>query len=392
MAGTGVAYPADAVAGSPTYAALDGRNAYSALMGGATAAKPLGGFTGVRPGTPASTVVATTATTWTAQPFSGYIELEASGTNSGYLFAFGSVTSGAIAPAGGSARTDCIWVQIADSNTSDGSTGAPRVIIDYSQGTTTPPARAFVIAQINVPATGGGSPTVTWVAPYTAAAGGILPVPAGVYPASLYVGQYIDDPNVGLMRSDGTSWRPYGAAWVPIIPAIGVNAGGAAVLSSGGAVNVTNAASAIRLDGIFANFNRVKMHYRKSAASTTSTMSLQLTDATKTPVATGYDDNLLTSQANVATSVTSIAQTSMLISNLQTLVTGEVEFDGAGEAIATLMRCWYVDTPNPATSNLYSQSTISSLERGTVARDGVNILISTGSWTGKIWFEGLAIT
>jgi len=33
------------------------------------------------------------------------------------------------------------------------------------------PARCLVIAQVNVPASGGGSPSVTWVAPYAVSAG-----------------------------------------------------------------------------------------------------------------------------------------------------------------------------------------------------------------------------
>lgn len=206
MAGTGVAYPADAVTGAPLFTALQGRNALSVMMGGASSARPLGGVTGVRPGTPATTVTAT-STTWTAAPFAGYIDLQASNTNSGYAFVFGASTSGAVTAAGGSARTDIVWVQIADSNTGDGSTGAPRVIIDYTANTLTPPARAFVIAQINVPASGGGAPTVTWVAPYTVAAGGILPVPTTIYPASSYNGQYVDDAVYGQMRSNGTTFQ-----------------------------------------------------------------------------------------------------------------------------------------------------------------------------------------
>lgn len=177
MSGTGVAYPADAVSGSPTYAAIQGRNAFSALMAGATSSRPLGGITGVRPGTPTNTITAT-STTWTMNPngFAGYIDLETSATNSGYFFAFSGTITGPVTAAGGSARTDIVWVQIADSNTSDGSSGAPRVIIDYTANTTTPPSRAFVIAQVNVPASGGGSPTVTWVAPYLASAGGVIQV------------------------------------------------------------------------------------------------------------------------------------------------------------------------------------------------------------------------
>lgn len=209
MAGTGIAYPADAVTGSPQFTANQGRNAFAAAMAGATSGRPLGGLTGCRPGTPANTITAT-STTWTMNPngFAGYIDLETSATNSGYFFSFSGTITGAVTAAGGSPRTDIVWVKIDDSNTSDGSTGAPRVELDYSANTTTPPARAFVIAQINVPASGGGSPTVTWVAPSTVAAGGIQPVPTTVYPASPYLGQYVDDAALGLLRWNGTSWSP----------------------------------------------------------------------------------------------------------------------------------------------------------------------------------------
>jgi Ca2+-binding RTX toxin-like protein len=64
----------------------------------------------------------------------------------------------------------------------------------------------MVLATIQVPISGGGSPTVIWTAPYTVAAGGVLPVPAGVYPAGPYVGQYVDDATLGLMRYNGTAW------------------------------------------------------------------------------------------------------------------------------------------------------------------------------------------
>lgn len=213
MTVTGPAYPADAVTGAPTFTSLQGRNSLAAAMGGATTARPLGGITGVRPGTPSTTVTAS-STTWGVGAFAGYIDLQASVTNSGYFFSVAATASGgAVTAAVASARVDLIYVQIADSNTGDGTTGAPRIIVDYQAGVggagipVLAAPRAFVIAQINVPATGGGSPTVTWVAPYTVAAGGILPVPTTVYPASPYLGQYVDDAVLGLLRWNGSAWK-----------------------------------------------------------------------------------------------------------------------------------------------------------------------------------------
>jgi hypothetical protein len=213
MAGTGTAYPADAVSGAPTFTASQGRTSFAAAMGGATAARPLGGLSGVRPGTPTNTVTAT-STTWTAASFGGYIDLHALATNGGYFFSFPTGGSGAIVAAVATARQDIMWVRIDDSNTSDGS-GARQVVIDYTPNTLTPPARAFVIAIINVPATGGGAPTVTWVAPYTVAAGGILPVATAalLFAMTLPIGQHANvfaDPNVnsnGDYVSTGSSWK-----------------------------------------------------------------------------------------------------------------------------------------------------------------------------------------
>jgi len=180
MAGVGTAYPADYsdTYSGPEYTSQEGRTALAATMAGATAARPLGGISGVRPGTP--NVASATPGTWTVTPFGGYIDLETSASNGGYFFSFLSNSTGTVSAAEGSARVDLLYVQIADTNTGDSTTVAPRVILDYQKGAagagvpTLTAARAFVIAQINVPATGGGSPTITWVAPYCAAAGGTV--------------------------------------------------------------------------------------------------------------------------------------------------------------------------------------------------------------------------
>jgi hypothetical protein len=216
MAGIGIAYPADASGGTPLYTATQGRTAFAATIGGATAARPLGGLSGVRPGTPANTVTATT-TAWTATAFAGTIDLHALATNGPYLFSFPSGGSGTVVAQIGTPRQDIIWVRVDDSNTGDGS-GARQVVVDYTAGTLTPPARAFVIAIINNTATGGGAPSVTWVAPYTVAAGGVLPIAtqATLPTTGGYVGQYADvyadstAGNNGLYRWLGS------APWVPV--------------------------------------------------------------------------------------------------------------------------------------------------------------------------------
>jgi hypothetical protein len=226
MAGVGTAYPADysATYSGPQFTAQQGRTAMAAAMSGATAARPLGGTSGVRPGTPTNIATAN-STTWTVTPFGGYTDLTTSATNGGYFFSFLTPSTGAVTAAAGSARVDLLYVQLADVNTGDGTTVAPRVILDYQAGTAgagvpalTAP-RAFVIARINVPASGGGSPTVTFVAPYAVAAGGVTPydtynnmrlitatpgAQAVVYsdPVTSNNGNYFWDPAIG--------WAPVG--------------------------------------------------------------------------------------------------------------------------------------------------------------------------------------
>lgn len=175
-------WPVDAVAGEPEYSGREVRQLLSPHVSGATPARPLGGLTGVRPGT-SSTTVTVTATDWTADPFAGNADLQAADEASVYSFAFDAEATGPIDAAHATLpRKDIVYVQISDPAESDGSS-VPEAVRGYDAGSAaaspsapSPPARAFTIAEINVPASGGGDPTVTWVAPYTVSAGGILPV------------------------------------------------------------------------------------------------------------------------------------------------------------------------------------------------------------------------
>lgn len=212
-----IVYPADAVSGAPSYTGQNVRDVQSAFLGGASSSRPLGCRSGVRPGTPSSTVTAT-STTWTVKSHAGVVDAEVAASAGPYLYALDANTSGAMTAADGTnPRIDLISVQISDPAESDGSS-TPSAAIVYTTGVpaatpTAPatPARSLTLAQINVPKSGGGSPSVSWVAPNLNAPGGIVAAAgSSAYPATPYVGQYVDDASLGLMRWDGSQWQRIG--------------------------------------------------------------------------------------------------------------------------------------------------------------------------------------
>jgi hypothetical protein len=172
--------PVDAVLNAPQYTGRWERQLRGVHQAMGSTARPLGARTGVRPGTPTTTVTAT-STTWTCQAFAGEADVETAAEAGAYPFSFDAVATGAMTPADGTnARIDIIYVQI-DDPSEDGS-AVPAVTRKYLAGSAgtgvapvPPVSRAFVIAQINVPKSGTGAPSVTWVAPYTAGAGGFVP-------------------------------------------------------------------------------------------------------------------------------------------------------------------------------------------------------------------------
>lgn len=215
MAGTNV-WPIAAVTGSPTY---DGRHlrqtTVAPFVAGATATRPLGARSGVRPGTPTTTVTAT-STTWTVGEHAGLIDAELAAEAGPYTYSIDVAQTGSMTAADPSnPRIDVVYIRIDDPAESDGSS-VPLAAAGYQAGTPaaspvapttwTGSARSMVLAQINVPKVGGGSPSVTWVAPVSVAAGGITPATASAFGSGQYVGQYIDDPTNGLMRWSGSAW------------------------------------------------------------------------------------------------------------------------------------------------------------------------------------------
>jgi hypothetical protein len=80
------------------------------------------------------------------------------------------------------ARKDIVYIQINDLSAGDGS-GALSAPVQYLAGVPSAspaapalPARSFLVGTINVPVSGGGSPTVTLNPARFAAAGGVLPL------------------------------------------------------------------------------------------------------------------------------------------------------------------------------------------------------------------------
>lgn len=224
-------WPVNAQSGAPQYSGRMLRQASIApLVAGATASRPLGARSGVRPGTPASTVTAT-STTWTVRPHAGVLDLHAAAEAGPYGYAIDADVTGAVTAASSTiARVDIVWARIDDPSESDGSS-APGVVVGYTAGTVaaTPPAtpaRSMVLAWINIPIAGGGSPTITWVAPYLAAPGTAFKVRSDTERDALYTAygataeaplwvEHIgaSNPRAGaLERRAGSDWQ---VAWLP---------------------------------------------------------------------------------------------------------------------------------------------------------------------------------
>lgn len=172
--------PLDAVSGTPSYTAQATRQAFSVLAGPAPAGRPLGAISGVRLGTPSSTVTLSGggSTTWNVAAHSGILDTQTAAAAGPYFYATDGSDTGSITAANATnPRIDILYVKVND-NVQDGS-GLLSGQVLYLAGTAAAspvqpatPARGLAIARINVPTSGGGSPTITWVAP--TAAGGLL--------------------------------------------------------------------------------------------------------------------------------------------------------------------------------------------------------------------------
>lgn len=220
--------PIDASAGAPSFPAAQHRMALSALAAARTDRK-LGALSGVIPGANPTTTVSG-GNTWNIGVFKAIVDPGTAATVGAYLAVNTATASGAINPADSTnARLDRLDLVVPDDPAGAFGT-AP--VIQYTAGvaSATPqlpatPARSMPLATINVPKVGGGNPSVTATYPYTAAAGGVIPTADSTQsPANPYVGQYVDDASLGLLRWNGTKWVSMAGkdqAYTPVLGSTG---------------------------------------------------------------------------------------------------------------------------------------------------------------------------
>lgn len=202
-----IALPIDAVAGVPAFPAAQERVADAALMLGRTD-RALGAVSGIRPGAD-PTVTITAARVWTATPTNGVVDPGTASTVGPFRFAFTANKTGTLDAADANfTRYDRIDIQVPDDPTG-ASPAAPVYVVTKGvaqAGPTVPaaPARTTPLGFFTVPNSGNPSFTPTWT--YCVASGAILPTRSGYRPANPYVGEYIDDAVLGLLRWNGAGW------------------------------------------------------------------------------------------------------------------------------------------------------------------------------------------
>jgi len=162
----------------------------------------------------------------------GILDLETSGLVGPYAYAVNVAETGAVTAADATRpRVDIVWVRLDDPAESDGSS-VPAVVAGYTAGAPlagTPvapatPARCMVLATIQVPMSGGGSPTVIWVAPYTVAAGAPTPVwsQAERDALTVYNGLQVYRLDLHVVETyNGTAWTGAPQAFTPVYAATG---------------------------------------------------------------------------------------------------------------------------------------------------------------------------
>lgn len=210
---SGICLPIDASAGTPSFPAAQHRAAQSVLMS-PTSGRPLGARSGIRPG--ATPNVSLAGSVWTLTPFSAVADPGTGLAVGPYLVAFLANETGTLNVADGTnPRIDRLDVQVPD----DPPGASPRsAVIVYTAGVAAAspsapaaPARSFPLGTFTVPKSGAGSPSWSPAFRLTVSAGGIIPAGSSAdYPSAPYVGQYVDDATLGLLRWNGSAWVQMG--------------------------------------------------------------------------------------------------------------------------------------------------------------------------------------
>ena len=171
----------------------------------------LGGRSGIRPGDPGLTV---TLSGTTINVSAGVAAVYQSGQGVYRAALSTAVSPGTLTAAHATLpRIDLVYLRVWDTDVD--ASGLRQADVVYLAGTAASSPVAPVpggtivyipLATISVPASGGGSPSVSsTIRAVTVAPGGILP--SATAPSNPYIGQYYDS-GTSLMRWTGSAWRP----------------------------------------------------------------------------------------------------------------------------------------------------------------------------------------
>ena len=400
---TVVGFPLNAVTGAPAYTGEDMRLALSALEFGANAARPLGVRSGVRIGTPTTTASAS-GFTWTVANHSGIVDVQTSATAGGYLYAITAPETGAITAANAThPRRDILTIRVDDPQ--EDATGIPLIAVGYTAGTaaatpTVPatPARSMVLARIDTPASGGGDPTVTWLAPVAVAAGGIVPVVDDTARDALSTAYGATQTLYAHHASDGlVRWIKGGSAWVSMEPVVAASTIVTPTSVAGTGVSLTNArvdaaaSASIIVNGAFTSDFRRYVIEGRLVSSAASDVTMQLRAGGVTNTAAVYDlVNRFRGLNATASAAQGAAGTAWTIT--PTAIAGTHIFrlvvDGPALAAATIVQ----STATSVSSVLSTSDAVAVLgyqHRTASAYDGFVITAASGNVTGTLTITGL---
>lgn len=208
----------NASGGAPQYSAVELRRLDAVLLFGGVADR-LGARQGVRPG-PAPVSLA--GTTWTVHDTPAVVYPGGTSTSGPYRVAL-LETTGSVNAAAAQPRKDIIVAQVQDDDEDSSGQRRARPLYIAGNAAASPvepavPAGSFRLATIDVPASGGGSPTLTVNTPYAVAAGGILPVrvTADLPTSGLYEGMpAFDQSTDSLLIHTGAAWMPVASTKPP---------------------------------------------------------------------------------------------------------------------------------------------------------------------------------
>ena len=201
---TWVCMPINASAGAPAYSGQNFRDAVAALttQHSTGSARPLGAWSGRRPGSWLITA-ATPGGAITIAPGAGVLDTETPVATGAYLVSSdANDTSLTLAARHATLdRIDGVYIQVNDTDVdASGLRNAAPQYVSGTAGSGVPPtsgipARTQRIGVILVPsAANGGATVVTMDKVFAVAAGGLLPVDAGVRPSAPYAGHLIYNP------------------------------------------------------------------------------------------------------------------------------------------------------------------------------------------------------